>query len=110
MYALSDFQDTLLPLIILRSAYRQFVADGVEQGRRPDLVGGGLVRSLGGWSEVKALRRSGIRELADERILGSGDFVAEGNTVVVSGSWTLFVRSALMSFSRVAHVSQLELC
>ncbi|MCF6291601.1 MAG: hypothetical protein L3J03_11485, partial [Desulfobacterales bacterium] len=62
---------------ILRAAYRQFVADGVEQGRRPDLVGGGLVRSLGGWSEVKALRRSGIRELADERILGSGDFVEQ---------------------------------
>jgi hypothetical protein len=39
------------------------------------LVGGGLIRSLGGWSAVKALRRSGDRELSDERILGSGEFV-----------------------------------
>ncbi|MCF6291152.1 MAG: transposase [Desulfobacterales bacterium] len=42
-----------------RSAYRQFVADGVGQGRRPDLVGGGLVRSLGGWSEVREYRTQG---------------------------------------------------
>lgn len=56
-------------------AYRKFVAEGVELGRRPELVGGGLVRSLGGWSEVKSRRRRGQQELADERILGSGAFV-----------------------------------
>jgi REP-associated tyrosine transposase len=56
-------------------AYRQFVAEGLGEGRRPDLVGGGLVRSLGGWSQVKSLRRRGERVLADERILGAGDFV-----------------------------------
>ncbi len=28
--------------------YRKFMEDGKGQGRRPDLVGGGLVRSLGG--------------------------------------------------------------
>jgi len=38
-------------------------------------VGGGLIRSLGGWSAVKALRRAGYRELSDDRILGSGEFV-----------------------------------
>jgi len=38
-------------------------------------VGGGLIRSLGGWSVVKSLRKSGIFEKGDERILGSGDFV-----------------------------------
>jgi hypothetical protein len=27
-------------------AYRRFVAEGLGEGRRPDLVGGGLVRSL----------------------------------------------------------------
>ncbi|MCF6291368.1 MAG: transposase [Desulfobacterales bacterium] len=58
-----------------RAAYRQYIAQGVEQGRRPELVGGGLIRSLGGWSAVKALRRLGIRAPADERILGSGGFV-----------------------------------
>ncbi len=56
-----------------KEAYRRFVAEGVALGRRPELVGGGLVRSVGGWSEVKSQRRWG--ELSDERILGSGAFV-----------------------------------
>jgi len=56
-------------------AYREFVREGVSLGRRPELVGGGLVRSLGGWSEVLSLRRRGKGELSDERILGSGAFV-----------------------------------
>jgi len=55
--------------------YRNYVKKGIDQGRRPELVGGGLIRSLGGWSAVKALRRSGDRELSDDRILGSGEFV-----------------------------------
>ena len=58
-------------------AYRQFIADGLGEGRRPDLVGGGLVRSLGGWSQVKSLRSSGEKVRADERILGTGDFVEQ---------------------------------
>jgi REP-associated tyrosine transposase len=58
-----------------RSGYRKYISEGVGHGRRPELVGGGLIRSLGGWFEVKALRRLGMRELADDRILGSGDFV-----------------------------------
>lgn len=56
-------------------AYLQFVEHGVNQGQRPELVGGGLVRSLGGWSAVKSLRKSGLSEKGDERILGSGGFV-----------------------------------
>jgi len=58
-----------------QKAYRQFVKKGIDQGRRPDLVGGGLIRSQGGWSAVKTRRRLGMREKSDERILGSGDFV-----------------------------------
>jgi len=42
-----------------RRAYRAFVQDGLPQGRRPELQGGGLVRSCGGWHAVTALRRSG---------------------------------------------------
>ena len=30
--------------------YREYVEKGIGEGRRPELVGGGLVRSLGGWS------------------------------------------------------------
>jgi hypothetical protein len=52
-----------------------FMAKGVSQGRRPDLVGGGLVRSTGGWTTLKGLRKSGTRIKGDERILGSSDFV-----------------------------------
>lgn len=58
-----------------RRAYRRYVAEGVSRGRRPDLVGGGLIRSLGGWAEVRAMRRRKARTLADERILGSTAFV-----------------------------------
>jgi REP element-mobilizing transposase RayT len=58
-----------------RAAYRAFVADGVNQGRRPELQGGGLIRSLGGWAAVAALRRGREHYLGDERVLGSSDFV-----------------------------------
>src|SRR5712692_426105 len=59
-----------------RRAYRHYVAEGLKQGRRPELVGGGLLRSRGGWSEVVALRRQGQRELGDERVLGGEELVA----------------------------------
>ena len=55
--------------------YEQFVQEGISQGRRPDLVGGGLIRSLGGWSQVLSLRRRGIKIASDERILGRGEFI-----------------------------------
>jgi len=60
-----------------KRAYRLFAKEGIEQGRRSDLVGGGLIRSQGGWSAVKAMRRRGVREKSDERILGSGEFVEQ---------------------------------
>ena len=55
--------------------YRAFVQKGIKEGQRLDLVGGGLIRSMGGWAEVKSMRRLGERQLSDERILGSGMFV-----------------------------------
>ncbi|MBU1180974.1 MAG: transposase [Pseudomonadota bacterium] len=58
-----------------RRNYRLFVNRGIDQGKRTDLTGGGLVRSMGGWAAVKALRAAKIFEKADERILGNGDFV-----------------------------------
>jgi REP-associated tyrosine transposase len=58
-----------------RKRYRQFVEKGIASGRRPELVGGGLIRSAGGWSAVKALRGNAARIKGDERILGGGDFV-----------------------------------
>jgi hypothetical protein len=58
-----------------RKAYRAYVQKGIRQGRRPELVGGGLIRSAEGWSEVKGLRRAHAHMKGDERILGDGDFV-----------------------------------
>ena len=55
--------------------YEEFVREGVSQGRRPELVGGGLIRSLGGWSQVLSLKRKGIKVASDERILGSEGFI-----------------------------------
>jgi hypothetical protein len=55
--------------------YEQFVREGVSQGRRPELVGGGLIRSLGGWSQVLSLKRRGTRVASDGRILGREEFI-----------------------------------
>jgi putative transposase len=58
-----------------RRRYRAYVKQGIGQGRRPELVGGGLIRSLGGWAKAKALRKGELRLKGDERILGDSDFV-----------------------------------
>jgi putative transposase len=57
--------------------YQGFVSRGIDKGRRPELRGGGLVRSAGGWFEVLALRRSGDKQASDQRILGDGEFVQD---------------------------------
>ncbi len=53
------------------------VKKGIDEGKRSDLTGGGLIQSIGGWDQVKLLRKSKIRLKGDERILGDGDFVIE---------------------------------
>ena len=59
-----------------RKGYQSYIKEGFDQGRKPELVGGGLVRSLGGWAAVKKLRLKGQdRVKGDQRILGDGDFV-----------------------------------
>ncbi|NLD37867.1 MAG: hypothetical protein GX654_13450 [Desulfatiglans sp.] len=58
-----------------RKFYRRYIQDGVDKGRRDDLVGGGLVRTLGGWSQVLSLRKGKEKVLCDERILGQDEFV-----------------------------------
>ena len=57
--------------------YRNFIKKGITQGRRPDLVGGGLVRSVGGWSALISMRQTQTYQKGDERILGDGDFVEQ---------------------------------
>lgn len=71
-YVLLQFNDTRRRA---RKAYRKFVHEGIGMGRQPELTGGGLVRSLGGWSQVQSAQRKGQKTDYDERILGTGDFV-----------------------------------
>ena len=73
-YVLKRFSDKAA---LARKGYRAFVEKGIADGRRPDLIGGGLIRSAGGWQAVKAMRRGGEHQKSDERILGDSDFVAE---------------------------------
>jgi len=58
-----------------RRQYRHFVEQGIALGRQPELIGGGLIRSLGGWSAVKSMRRLREHVKSDERVLGDSDFV-----------------------------------
>jgi REP element-mobilizing transposase RayT len=58
-----------------RKHYRDFVEKGVKKGKRTDLTGGGLIRSVGGWTALKSYRQLKIHVKGDERILGDSDFV-----------------------------------
>jgi len=61
-----------------QKAYYTYVEAGLEQGRRKELTGGGLIRSLGGWLEASRYGLKGQGHIkSDERILGESDFVDE---------------------------------
>jgi len=55
---------------VARRRYRKFIMDGISQGRRDELVGGGLRRSqaLTGLEQI---------QVYDERVLGNGDFIEQ---------------------------------
>ena len=74
-YVLSYFGDTLQRA---RKEYFSYVEAGLNQGRRKELTGGGLIRSLGRWAEVRKHDLKGQEHIkSDERILGESDFVAD---------------------------------
>ena len=52
-----------------KKSYRDFVEKGIAIGKRPDLTGGGLIRSMGGWSIVKAMRAAASRKRAMKEYL-----------------------------------------
>ena len=61
-----------------KKAYFSYVEAGLEQGRRKELTGGGLIRSLGGWAEATKFGLKGQGHVkSDERILGDSDFVED---------------------------------
>jgi len=57
--------------------YEEFIVKGVDEGRKPELTGGGLIRSAGGWHELRKMRKMKIQSKSDERVLGDSDFVQE---------------------------------
>ena len=57
--------------------YEKFIQAGIAQGQRPELIGGGLIRSQGGWPQVLLLRKKGRSVPSDDRILGDGGFVEQ---------------------------------
>jgi putative transposase len=87
-----------------RKEYRSYVEKGISMGRRPEMVGGGLIRSLGGWDEVIKIRLAGQDRIkSDQRILGDSDFVMD----VLSESEEKFsrryrLRSRGFNFEKVA--------
>ncbi len=74
-YVLSYFGKTVSKA---RGQYNSYVKEGMELGRRPELVGGGLIRSLGGWEAIKKMRIDGQERVkGDQRILGDSGFVCD---------------------------------
>ena len=57
-------------------AYLEYLGDEMGVDREEELSGGGLIRSQGGWSNVLSMRKQGLMEPGDARVLGSGDFVS----------------------------------
>ncbi len=103
-YILGLFGDKVLPA---RRHYRVFVEKGIANGKRQELTGGGLIRSVGGWVAVKALRKANALQKGDERILGNGYFVAS----VLSESGDAYegkCRLKANGIDRVAKVSGIE--
>jgi REP element-mobilizing transposase RayT len=97
-----------------RRNYRTFVQKGIPQGRRGDLIGGGLIRSAGGWAAVKTMRRLEKPQKADERILGDGGFVEQALAQAqeqMEKKYALQARGYDLNkvATRVSHVMCLEL-
>ena len=110
--------DTILRLFgeapaTARRRYREFLRKGINQGKRSDLIGGGLIRSVGGWIAVKKLRETGASQKGDERILGDSAFV---KTVLQQAEERLDRRYHLRTrgvdfehtLNRVAHLMDVE--
>ena len=55
--------------------YETFLRDRRDKHKGGEYSGSGLIKSMGGLGNVLTFGRSGKKEIFDERILGSGDFV-----------------------------------
>lgn len=57
------------------SRYEAFMRERIGAHKGGEYSGGGLIKSLGGLTNVLASRSAGEREMFDDRVLGGGDFV-----------------------------------
>ncbi len=71
-YILSHFGETKRNAV---QVYETFLKDSQYRYKGGEYLGGGLIRSNGGLENVLAVKRSGEKEIFDERILGGGGFV-----------------------------------
>jgi putative transposase len=87
-----------------RERYEAYVAAGASQGRRPDLVGGGLRRSAGeGWGVRRRRRKAGEEEsVYDARVLGDAEFV---RAVLSEAQWER--REVLRKATQATDLSEL---
>jgi hypothetical protein len=77
MLGVSKFSRFAATVQAARANYGRFVRDGLSQGRRPDLLGGGLRRSRHSWRHAAQIERGREAWAFDERILGSSEFVTK---------------------------------
>ncbi len=90
---------------------------GIGQGGREDLIGGGLMRSVGGWAEVKQLKRQGYdpdriaQRVAEIYGMDPFEVLSKGKQQRKVRAWSLFcwwvVKELGISFRDLAR--QLEI-
>ena len=71
-YVLSHFGETREHAV---RKYETLLRERRDQYRGGEYSGGGLIKSMGGLGNVLSSRRVGGKEIFDDRILGSGDFI-----------------------------------
>jgi len=91
-----------------RKRYESFVKSGLRQGRKNELTGGGLIRSLGGWTEAREALKGGVHIMSDERILGESDFQwSEENQLPKMAS--IHSKGKLLNFKRaIIQIDQIQ--
>ena len=61
--------------VFIDRPYLNCASKGVEKGQWQEFTGGGLLRNVGEWAALNALRKGKDWDKSDERILGDSDFV-----------------------------------
>jgi len=70
--------------------------------KRPDLTGGGLLRSYGSWGEVKRIGNM-ERIKGDERILGDSAFVGDNFPALVSNNFSALISGNSINLALKGH-------